>query len=233
MPDPLKIFEPQKDYIRGISERAERRFVSVSKLEVRSSSDGVKTYRGYAAKFNSWSEEMFDYAAGPFREIIQPGFFDKVLNMDVRMLFNHDVNYVLGRSVANTMRYGQDDIGLWFEYDDPSTTWSRDLGITIARNDVNQCSFGFVVAEDGDNWRPTDTGYERTLLAGGCIDLFDTSVVTFPAYRDTTVAGRSLTAIKSKLTEEERSKKEADRKNAEQILADQAYMDQAIMKLAF
>lgn len=224
----LAIFEPQRDYIRGISEKAERRFVAASKLEIRTSADGVKTYRGYAAKFNSWSEDL-----GGFREIIQPGFFDKVLSMDVRMLFNHDVNYVLGRSVAKTMRYGQDDVGLWFEYDDPSTTWSRDLSITIGRNDVNQCSFGFIVGMEGDNWRQTDAGYERTLLAGGCEDLFDCSVVTFPAYRDTSVAGRSLTAIKSQLLEEERAKKEADRKTAELILADQIEMDHAIMKLAF
>lgn len=225
----LQTLEQQRDYIRSISEKAERRFViTPTKIEVRTSADGVKTYRGYAAKFNSWSDDL-----GGFREIINQGFFDKVLTgMDVRMLFNHDVNYVLGRSVSATMRYGQDDIGLWFEYDDPATTWSRDLGITIARNDVNQCSFGFIVSEEGQVWRETPTGFERTLLAGGCTELFDLSVVTFPAYRDTSVAGRSLTAIKSRLAEEERSKKEADRKAAEQILADKAYMDNAIQKEA-
>lgn len=222
----LSIFDIQKDYIRGISDNSERRFIKASKIEIRTSSDGVKTYRGYAAKFNSWSEDL-----GGFRETIQPGFFDNVLSMDVRMLFNHDPNYVLGRSVAKTMRYGQDEVGLWFEYDDPATTWSRDLGITMSRNDVNQCSFGFVVGENGDNWRTTDNGYERTMLAGGCADLFDCSVVTFPAYRDTSVAGRSMNSLKSKLADEQR-KKEQDRKDAELLLAEMAEMDHAIMKLA-
>ncbi|WP_199485929.1 HK97 family phage prohead protease, partial [Morganella morganii] len=47
---------------------------------------------GLASVFNSLSEPMWG-----FREIIKPGAFDDVLNDDVRALFNHDRNYILGR----------------------------------------------------------------------------------------------------------------------------------------
>ena len=53
---------------------------------------------GYGSVFNSKSEVMWG-----FREIIMPGAFDDVLEDDVRGLFNHDPNFILGRSKAGTL----------------------------------------------------------------------------------------------------------------------------------
>lgn len=53
---------------------------------------------GYGSVFNSRSEPLWG-----FREIIKPGAFDDVLNDDVRGLFNHDPNFILGRSAAGTL----------------------------------------------------------------------------------------------------------------------------------
>ena len=53
---------------------------------------------GYAARFNQLSDVL-----GNFREQIMPGFFDGIEADDVRALFNHDPNYVLGRSSAGTL----------------------------------------------------------------------------------------------------------------------------------
>ncbi|EON0894862.1 TPA: HK97 family phage prohead protease, partial [Escherichia coli] len=53
---------------------------------------------GYGSVFNSRSEPLWG-----FREIIKPGAFDDVLNDDVRGLFNHDPNFILGRSSAGTL----------------------------------------------------------------------------------------------------------------------------------
>ncbi|MGX8895013.1 HK97 family phage prohead protease, partial [Enterobacter cloacae] len=52
---------------------------------------------GLGSVFDSRSELIFG-----FREIINPGAFDDVLNDDVRGLFNHDPNYILGRTTAGT-----------------------------------------------------------------------------------------------------------------------------------
>lgn len=179
------------DYIQKQNERAERRFC-VTGIEVRKSDAGTSptVFRGYAAKFNSLSNDF-----GGWKERIAPGFFDSVLADDVRILRDHEPSLILGRTRAGTGRIGVDQIGLWFEYDDPQTTYSRDLAISIDRQDVNQCSFAFLpVMEGGDMWEQMPDGtYMRTLLK--CQQLFDCSVVTFPAYEDTSVASREFKKI--------------------------------------
>ena len=178
-----------KDYIKNISDKAERRFYG-SPVEVRDNGSGGKVFRGYAALYNSWSNDL-----GGFIERIAPGAFDNVLgaNPDVRALFNHDPNYVLGRTLSGTLRIGSDSAGLWMEYNDPGTTWSRDLAITMERGDINQMSFAFSLAENGDKLERDGEIWKRTLTQVS--DLYDVSVVTYPAYNDTTVTQKSIRSL--------------------------------------
>ena len=62
---------------------------------------GKKVLRGYSAVFDQESDTL----GGWFVEIIRPGAFDEVLRNkpDVRCLFNHDPNQVLGRTAAGTL----------------------------------------------------------------------------------------------------------------------------------
>jgi uncharacterized protein len=175
-----------KDYIKEINPKAERRF-ALSSIEVRKSTTDVPVFGGYAAKFNTLSNDL-----GGFKERIAPGFFDTVLGMDVRVLRDHEPGLILGRTSSGTSRHGVDEIGLWFEYDDPGTSYSRDLAISINRRDVTQCSFAFSLPMDGgDLWeKQSDGSYIRTLLRAAA--LYDESVVTYPAYDDTSVASRTL-----------------------------------------
>lgn len=177
------------DYIRALSEKAERRFFA-SGIERRNGEpNGPKVFRGYAALFNNLSEDF-----GGWREKIAPGFFDSVLASDVRVLKNHDPHYILGRTLAGTAKIGVDEKGLWYEYTDPDTTYSRDLAISIERNDLTQSSFAFSVGHNGDKWeRQKEGSYIRTLISAG--DLYDVSPVTYSAYRDTSVGERSLKKI--------------------------------------
>jgi hypothetical protein len=138
--------------------------------------------RGHAAVFNKLSEPMFG-----FREQIAPGTFAKTIKKDdIRALFNHDPNYVLGRNKAKTLTLTEDDKGLYIEIDPPDTSWARDLQESIKRNDINQMSFGFIVEKD--EWLQ-EKGKEsiRTLQE---VKLFDVSPVTFPAYPQTSVKVR-------------------------------------------
>jgi HK97 family phage prohead protease len=158
------------------------------KSEVRAEKrENSTVVRGYAAKFNSLSENL-----GGFREIIAPGAFDAVLKDDVRALINHDSSLILGRTTAETLRIGVDETGLWYEYDSPDTTYARDLLVSMERGDVDQSSFQFGVEKD--EWRDSGEGYlKRTITKVS--RLLDVSPVTYPAYKSTTVSKRALDEV--------------------------------------
>lgn len=139
---------------------------------------------GHAAVFDSMSEEMWG-----FKEKIEPGAFAKSIKKDdVRALWNHNPDYVLGRNKANTLRLSEDEKGLAIEIDPPDTQWARDLMISMKRGDVSQMSFGFTVAPKGERWEGTIDEPVRVLTE---LRLFDVSPVTYPAYPATDVQARS------------------------------------------
>ena len=169
----------------------ETRVFSSAELRMTKSEDGVPRFEGYAARFNKWSEDL-----GGFREKIAPKAFAKALKTsDTRALFNHDSNYVLGRTTSKTLDLREDDKGLKFSVIPPDTQWARDLGVSMERGDITQCSFGFTLSEGGDEWHDKGGAITRTIRE--VRSLQDVSIVAFPAYPDTSVALRSLDAIKT------------------------------------
>ena len=154
--------------------------------EVRASpaaAEGEIRFDGYAAMFNSWSEDL-----GGFREQIAPGAFSRaLLTDDVRALVNHDPNMVLGRNRSGTLTLTEDEKGLHFDVVAPDAQWARDLRESVKRGDINQCSFGFTCLRD--EWRTVGGKDERTLLE--CA-LHDVSIVTYPAYPATQAAARDI-----------------------------------------
>ena len=163
----------------------ERRFVDVSELRI---NENEKKVAGYAAKFNERSEPIW----GMFREVVAPGAFAKTIKTaDVRLLINHD-GLPLARTKSNTLMLGEDETGLWFEANvDMADPDVQRIIPKMQRGDLDQMSFGFYVVRD--RWDHTE-GDERvrTLLE---VDLFDISVVTFPAYPQTTVGLRSAKEV--------------------------------------
>lgn len=149
------------------------------------------TLRGHAAVFNSLSEDL-----GGFREIIEPGAFRAILRKqpDVRLLFNHDPNYVMARTASDSLELREDGSGLHvFARVDRSISWVNDLRASMQRGDIDQMSFAFTIREGGDDWAVTEDGQiVRTIRADGVDGLYDASVVTYPAYRKTDVNMRSV-----------------------------------------
>ena len=164
----------------------ERRYYP-TELKIERRKDGTAVVEGHAAVFNSMSENL-----GGFREVIHEGAFDEVLADDVRALFNHDSNLILGRS-PKTLNLSVDSRGLVFKYESPDTTYARDLLVSLERGDVSQSSFGFRIASvDGAEWVEDEESGALTRHIKKISRLFDVSPVTFPAYPQTDVAKRSL-----------------------------------------
>jgi HK97 family phage prohead protease len=165
----------------------ERRSVP-TEFEVRSEGNAFQFY-GYALKWDTRSQNL-----GGFRERVAAGATaDSIQQDDIRALFNHDPNLILGRNRSNTLRLSEDSTGLHYEVDMPDTTYARDLATAMERGDVSQSSFGFKVAgPDGQDFAEDSDGFPlRTLNK---ISLFDVSPVTYPAYTDSTsgVGSRAL-----------------------------------------
>ena len=139
------------------------------------------TITGHAAIFNSETN-----IAGMFREIVRPGAFTAAIGRDdCRALFNHDANYVLGRTKSGTLTLTEDDHGLRYDVTLPNTTWAKDLYTSIQRGDVSQSSFSFRTIQE--RWT-SDHLPLRELLE---LELYDVSPVVFPAYPSTSVSARA------------------------------------------
>ena len=158
----------------------ERRFFS--KTEFRVSDDGKKIV-GYAAKFNELSPQYYG-----FKEKISPGAFTKTIKeADIRALFNHDPNIVLGRNKAGTLKLEEDEIGLRYEIELPDTQHGIDLHKLVKRGDISQSSFGFRIIKH--SWEEDETeGIIHTIIE---VKLFDVSPVTYPWYPTTEASARA------------------------------------------
>lgn len=161
----------------------------VSDLAIRQREDGQpsRTISGYASKFETWSEPIY----GWFKEQIARGAFDKIDMSDVIMVFNHDISGILARSTSGTLKLSVDKVGLRFEFEAPETTLGNDMLELVRRGDISKCSFKFVV--ESDEWVYADDKNkmeldERTVKS--IAKLYDVSLVTYPAYKDTEASVR-------------------------------------------
>lgn len=159
-------------------------------MEIRSGSElraeSSNKLVGYAAVFNKRSLDL-----GGFVEVIQPGAFKSSMGQDVRALIDHK-GIAIARTSNSTLIISEDETGLRVEIDLPDTTAGRDIGESVRRGDVDQMSFGFRVREGGQIFTEGEDGeIIRTLTD---INLLEASIVTFPAYPDTSVASRSVLA---------------------------------------
>lgn len=161
-----------------MAKKKEMRAFDITKFNTRSENEEQNmSIEGYAAVFNSKTN-----IGGWFDEVIEPGAFSRSLseNGDIRALFNHDWNNVLGRTKSGTLTLKEDEKGLNFNVELPNTSVARDLSESMARGDINQCSFGFFVT--GEEW---DYSVEPALRIIKEVELFEISVVSIPAYEDT------------------------------------------------
>lgn len=177
--------------------KREVRTFKTTEMRVVRAEDKAPKIVGHAAVFDS--PVQIGSGFWGFMETVKPGAFTKSIeDDDVRGLFNHDPNIVLGRNTAGTLKLWEDDTGLGYEITPPETQWARDLLESIDRGDISGSSFGFEVMSQQWTEHPDDTDQldERDLLE---LKLWDVSPVTFPAYPDTDVAKRAHEEFRSSL----------------------------------
>ena len=138
--------------------KRELRMLPMTELRIADSDGGGATIEGHAAVFDSWSETLGGIF--PFKEIVRKGAFNESIGKDdIRALFNHDPNYVLGRNRAGTLELVEDDIGLRVKITPPDTSWAKDILTSIRRGDITQMSIGFIVEDD--KWSTKDNAVRR------------------------------------------------------------------------
>jgi len=144
--------------------------------------EGEKYIEGYFAVFGS-NYELWPGAS----ESIDAHAFDGALSDDIRALIDHETRLVLGRNKAATLELKVDARGLWGRIKiNQSDQDAMNLYARVERGDVDQCSFGFDILEEETEWREDGTVHWTVKR----VKLYEVSVVTFPAYEDTSVAAR-------------------------------------------
>jgi len=192
-----------------------QRFVTSKPVEARQE-DGVTVLSGYAAVFYDPTDagtefELFD----GFVERILPGAFSAAMvHDDVRALFNHSPDMILGRNKAGTLRLKEDNVGLLYEIDLPPTQVGRDVAASVDRGDVTGSSFAFQIQEQ--NRRTTNAGIDVRELCQ--VSLFDVGPCSFPAYSSTSVSARTgqtdgeVIAIKAELESRKKTRESVRRR---------------------
>lgn len=169
--------------------KQERRTITGT-VHARAIGDGMpKEIGGIAAVVNSVTD------LGYFEEFITPGAFDYALSReyDIRCLFNHEAELILGRTKADTCKVFVNADGnleyTWIpDYENPT---HMSVVRSIMRGDITQSSFAFTIKEQ--TWTDSTkygTMGKRTITM--IDELFDVSPVTYPAYSETEADARSI-----------------------------------------
>lgn len=146
--------------------------------------DGGRYLEGHFAVFDR-EYKVF----GNWVETIAPGAFSKTLanGGDIKALWNHNSDIVLGSTSAGTATYREDDSGLWGsilvnEQDQDAVN----AHARVSRGDVDGCSIGFDIVRQEEWWEGNI--YHTKILE---VELYECSPCTFPAYKDTDISARA------------------------------------------
>jgi len=193
----------------------EVRCLKASELRVAGGAGDDMQIEGYAALFNSQSNDL----GGGLREQIAPTAFARTLRErdpespdfdgedddDVKALRDHDRAQLLGRTANGSLQLSCDQKGLRFRCKlNPEIQLHRDVHAAVKSGLMDTCSFAFRCADGGERYDDrvaadgSSTYVLRTLTD---IDLFDVSILGVkPAYPGTSVSARALEHAKRGLS---------------------------------
>lgn len=131
---------------------------------------------------------------GGFIERISPTAFDQSLasSNEIYSLIEHDSGRVIGKRSKGTLVLNKTDAGLESITSPVDTNEVRDLIVNINGGMKDGISFGFSVMPDGDEWTQEGEQVVRTL---NNINLYECSVVSMPAYPESSASTRAYEAL--------------------------------------
>jgi hypothetical protein len=177
-------------------------------VELRSKNEESREVEGYAVVFNASTD------LGWFTEEIDSRAFDNTDMSNVYLLFNHDENNVLAGTLNNSLKMSINETGLFQSSEIINTSLGEDVLKLVKNGLINKMSFAFSIREGGEEWVERN-GKEHRIIRD--IDkLYDVSLVTYPAYAQTSAYARSNQV--DELAEEHKRRKEQDLK-MERILS--------------
>ena len=179
----------------------ENRYLKMQNITTRSENENDdRIIEGYFAVF----DDTYEVWPG-VTESIRKGAFKNSIKGDVRALYNHNTNQILGRTSAGTLKLKEDDHGLWGQIkinskdSDALNVYER-----ISRGDITGCSFGFEIKKE--TWKEESNGTIHYTIEE-VSPLYEVSPCVFPAYEATRISsrGKDLAKIRkrSKLSRED------------------------------
>ena len=171
--------------------------------------DGKRYLDGYYSVFN----QPYEVYPGWVEEVA-PGAFSRSLRegKDVKVLWNHNTDLVLGSTGNRTAYLSEDERGLHGPVEiNENDQDAKNAYARVSRGDVRGCSFGFDIRAMEESW--DEDGTYRTRLTD--VELYEVSPCTFPAYAQTSIqarAGEKLEQAREKLEAAKKEKREAWRR---------------------
>lgn len=148
--------------------------------------NGDPIIEGYFVVFDG----VYNIADG-VTESVDRHAFDDTIGGDIRILVDHDTRLVLGRTSVGTAQVHVDERGVWGHVDiNPNDVDAVNTHARVERGDVSQGSFGFDILDEETEYRE-DGSVHFTIKK---VELYEMSVVTFPAYEDTSISARKKQA---------------------------------------
>ena len=187
---------------RATQTRELRAFTS-TELNFRDTAGGGFTFEGIASVTNTPYQVRDQW--GDYAETIAPGAFTKTLKekADVRLLINHE-GTPLARTKSGTLKLTAAPHLRAVAELDPANPKVQEIRSAMSRGDLDQMSIGFRVHKQ--EWNSDYT--ERNIRE---VELFDVSVVTYPASPTTTASLRSFDQFMRSIKDVEMTKDEMRR----------------------
>lgn len=178
----------------------QRKAFGLGQYKTREEPSGEKYIEGYFAVFGQETEIW----TGWYEQIAPGAFKDSLLNNDIRCLFNHDHNLVMGRNKAGTLSLREDDHGLWGSVRiNQEDSQALDIYARVKRGDITGCSFAF--NPTSEEYSIDDVGNMHWIEKAA--DLLEVSICPFPAYPQTEIQARQqqAEATKEQITKRKRA----------------------------